>query len=184
MSRVQKVTVGQVVHLARRFFASLAPAPLSDAESRWLDDVLTHRERQLFDAMPLHDRRHALDVARRVDRSLVGSRDRGRRPWMVAALFHDVGKAESELGIPGRVVATVLAVGFGRASVAAWADRPGPERRFGLYLDHPSIGERLILEAGGPADAARWALVHQTATAVVPGMPERVRRALLDADDD
>lgn len=103
---------------------------------------------------------------------------------MLAALFHDVGKAESALGIPGRVVATTLSLLVGRDAVGAWARRSDRLGRLGLYLDHPAVGERLILEAGGPPDAARWARVHQTTTADVPGMPERVRRALLDADDD
>jgi len=180
----RRETVAHLVHLARRFVESLAPSPVSEAESRWLDEVLTPSERHLFEGMALHDRRHALEVARRVDRALVGSRQRGRREWVVAALFHDVGKTESGLGIAGRVAATVLALGLGRDAVMAWAGAPGPKRRFGVYVDHPAIGARLILDAGGPPAAARWALVHQSTTADVPGMPERVRRALLDADDD
>ncbi len=173
------------LHLARRFFASLSPTPLDQNETGWVRATLTPPEIALFDAMPLHDRRHALDVARRVDQSLLGTAQRGDRRWMVAALLHDVGKAESGLGVPGRVMATLLAWVWGRQTVAAWTGRPGVRGRIGLYIDHPDRGAELILVAGGPPEAAAWARLHQqTGTATVPGIPDVVRAALAAADDD
>ena len=45
--------------------------------------------------------------------------------WLRAALLHDVGKYHADLGVVGRRVATVVAVGLGQARVGAWS---GPLR--------------------------------------------------------
>lgn len=173
------------LHLARRFFASLSPTPLDEQEIAWVGAVLSPAELALFDSMPLHDRRHAIDVARRVDRSLAGTPHEGDRRWMLAALLHDVGKAQSGLGIPGRVVATLVAAAWGRQRVAIWACRTGMSGRIGLYIDHPAQGEELILVAGGPREAAAWARLHQDDPGTtVRGMPGIVGAALVAADDD
>ena len=95
------------------------------------------------------DRRHAVAVARRVDNAL----DHPERAVLAAALLHDVGKVDSGLGTPARVVATLAAmVGGDRA-------RSGTGR-IGRYLRHPSIGSALLAEAGSESLTVAWAAEH------------------------
>ena len=66
------------------------------------------------------DRRHAVAVARRVDDRLRGA----NRPVLAAALLHDVGKVDSGLGTPVRVVATLAGVvGGDRVFVVETVDK-------------------------------------------------------------
>ena len=65
------------------------------------------------------DRRHAVGVAREVERSLGAE---ASRPVLAAALLHDVGKIESGLGVYGRVIATLCGMIAGRET-----PRNGPE---------------------------------------------------------
>ncbi len=75
--------------------------------------------------MQNRDQRHSLDVLRRFD-SLFKAATRDER---AAALLHDVGKCESQLGWLGRIIATML----------------GPRTNsFRTYLDHEQIGLALI----------------------------------------
>src|SRR3546814_20809012 len=68
-------------------------------------------EAALWARMSAPDRRHAVGVARRVERALGAEAE---RPVLAAALLHDVGKVESGLRTYGRVVATPSAKVAGR----------------------------------------------------------------------
>jgi hypothetical protein len=62
------------------------------------------------------------------------------RDQVAAALLHDIGKVESDLGVPGRVIATVV----------------GPVgTSFRLYHDHEKIGLNLCREAGSSDETLR-----------------------------
>jgi hypothetical protein len=161
-------------HLVRRFFGSLrrgGPCPRDEA---WARDVLLIGERPLWDRLPGPDRRHAVDVARRVEASLGG---RATRPVVAAALLHDVGKVEAGLGTFGRVGATLLAAAAGRHRVAR---RSG---RVGRYVRHDALGAELLAAAGSDPLTRTWTREHH-----LP--PERwtvdaeLGHALKDADDD
>ena len=71
------------------------------------------------------DQRHSIAVLRR----FLSLRPSATRPEMRAALLHDIGKLQSNLGVLGRVVATLI----------------GPRgERFTAYHDHERIGSEML----------------------------------------
>lgn len=145
----------RVVHLARRFFASLSRRPPAVEDEVWAKEHLLADEESLWVQMRNHDRRHAIEVARRYEARRPGA----SRAEMAGVLLHDVGKVDSDLGIAGRVVATVV----------------GPRgRRLRSYHDHERIGAAACAAAG--SDPTTVALVAGTAEAAM-------LEALRSADD-
>ncbi len=128
-----------VLHLARRFFTSLSHRPPTPDDMTWARSWLADDEAALWSAMPVTDRRHSIDVARRF---------RERRPAaprveMAGALLHDVGKTASGLGTLRRVVATLV----------------GPRTdRLRRYHDHEAIGADMAARAG--SDPVTVALIR------------------------
>ncbi|MBV8236374.1 MAG: hypothetical protein JO075_11800, partial [Acidimicrobiia bacterium] len=57
-------------HLAKRFFGSLWPAGPSRTSEEWVQSTLSEGELRLWRRMNGADRRHAVAVARRVERQL------------------------------------------------------------------------------------------------------------------
>lgn len=127
----------KLAHLARRFVGSLRPGG-PDGE-QWAIEQLGAGERALWSRMSDPDRRHAVDVARRVPEHL-----------RVAALLHDVGKIESGLGTFARAGATVL----GLVGRDRWRGRVG------AYLHHDELGAALLRDAGSDALTIAWAREH------------------------
>ena len=114
----------RLLHLARRFFQSVRSRPLEPAEQDLIATWLQGPEAELFWRQQRIDRRHAFDAAGHVSAARPERTDLTR-----AALLHDVGKADSSLSIPGRVIASALdLIGI-------------PVRgRYRAYLDHGAIG--------------------------------------------
>jgi hypothetical protein len=116
---------------------SLAPPP--PADEAWVDRWLLPGERACWVRLANHDRRHAIAVARR----FTALRPAAERAEIAAALLHDVGKLESDLGVTARVVATLV----------------GPRTgRFRSYHDHEALGAALLEAAG--SDPATVALLR------------------------
>ncbi len=90
-------------HLVRRFFRSLRPRPLSPSEQAEVAPLLRETDADLFWRQAVADQRHALDCARFVAGEAAGRADLAR-----AALFHDVGKSRTNLGVLGRSLASGL----------------------------------------------------------------------------
>ena len=150
-------STAELRHLSGRFFGSLKPGGPPAGDEAWVWTVLVPGERALWGRMSGADRRHAVGVARRVPAELA-----------VPALLHDVGKVESGLGTFRRVVATVA----------------GPRtRRLAQYRDHPSIGARLLREAGSAELTVRWAAEHHLPSSRWT-VPQDVGEILKAADDD
>lgn len=148
-------------HLVLRFVTSLFALPPGAADEAWVAERLGDGEFALWAAQPRYDRRHTLRVARRVDR-LLAERD-DRHDWVAAALLHDVGKIQADLGVVGRSVATVVGGVVGKQRMAGWAgwhDESRIRGRFGRYAAHGEIGGGMVRAAGGREAAARWAEVH------------------------
>ena len=111
-------------------------------------------------------------VARRVDDAL----GHPERAVLAAALLHDIGKVDSGMGTPARVVATIVAmVGGQRARSGAG--------RIGRYLRHPVIGSDLLLGAGSEPVTVAWAAEHHLSERQWTVDPV-IARALHAADDD
>jgi hypothetical protein len=174
--------VARPAHLVRRFFGSLAPARLSPDEAGWAASQLLPDERELWARLSPADRRHALGVARDVERRLGVE---ATRPVLAAALLHDVGKIDADLGTYGRVMATLSGTVIGRDPVMIhrWTLVRGFTRRVGLYLQHDRLGGDLLEMAGSDPLTVAWAREHH----LPPDqwtVPADIGAALKAADDD
>ena len=87
--------------------------------------MLLRDEFDLWRTMPVMDQRHSIVVMHRF-RKL---RPSATKPEIRAALLHDIGKIQSNLGVLGRVLATLI----GRRGV-----------RFTAYHDHERIGSQML----------------------------------------
>ena len=118
-------------HLVRRFVGSLSRREPVVDDVRWVESQLLAPEWELWQQMPVADRRHSIEVARRFQ-----SMGQWTREEMAGALLHDIGKLQSGLGTSMRVVATVV----------------GPRtERFRRYHDHEPIGAEMLTNVGSPA---------------------------------
>ena len=131
-----------MIHLARRFFQSIADRGPDPLEEVWLLGLLSGAEAALYRRMSAADRSHALRSARCP--ALVDDAQR------VAAALHDVGKIQAGLGTCTRVGATLMGALFPRGLRGRWAD----------YMDHPRLGAAMLLEAGSAQLTVVWAAEH------------------------
>ena len=187
---------GSPIHLAARFFGSLVPVGPTPASQRWAESSLLPGEAKLFNSMSGADRRHAIGVARRASALArppgPGPAGGGEptREFVAAALLHDVGKIESDLGTIGRVFATLAAMVVGRSRLverAQCAPEQDPGRslatRCGLYMMHDRLGASLLEGAGSGDLTVAWAREHHLPEERWTVEP-RLGRALKQADGD
>jgi hypothetical protein len=144
-------------------------------------DILGPGEQSLWDRLSGADRRHAVGVARRVAEAL--GPEEASRPVLAAALLHDVGKLASDLGIYGRVVATVCGLTTRGEMAGAWSEAGGFTRRVGLYLRHGPLGAEMLRLAGSDGLTVAWAAQHHLPPEYWT-VGARVGAALKAADDD
>ncbi|MCP4222769.1 MAG: HD domain-containing protein [Actinomycetia bacterium] len=149
--------MGASAHLVKRFFSSLRPGGPSATDCAWVEEELTEAELVLWRRMSGPDRRHSAHVGREVQRRLGNE---ATRPVLAAALLHDVGKIDADLGTWGRVVATLSAKVAGPDTAKLWIKSRGFTRRVGLYLHHPEIGADLLEMAGSDPLTVAWAEEH------------------------
>jgi hypothetical protein len=172
--------MGRFVHLIRRFFGSLSPFEPRPDDEAWVAHVLSDEEVRLWHRMSRADRRHAVDVARRVERALGHE---ASDAVLAAALLHDVGKTAAGLGTLGRVGATLVSIGGGRVMAREWSRSGGVTRRVGLYLRHDELGADMLTLAGSDPLTVAWARQHHQ-PAQEWTVPEQVGTVLKAADDD
>ena len=171
---------GRASHLVRRFVGSLWPVGPGAAGEAWVRSVLNDEEHRLWRRMSRADRRHAVAVARRVEQAL-GSE--ATPPVLAAALLHDVGKVASGLGTFGRVAATLVGMGGGRAMADDWQQERGATRRIALYLRHPEVGADMLSLAGSDPLTVTWTREHHLSPDEWT-LPRELAEALKSADDD
>lgn len=172
--------MGKASHLSKRFFTSLWPGGPKGTDDEWARSFLTDAQVALWRQMSGTDQRHAVGVARRVERGLGHE---ATEPVMAAALLHDVGKVDAGLGVYGRVIATVSGAVAGRDAAQDWVKAGGFTRRVGLYLQHPRYSGDMLGMADSDAFTESWGREHH--------LPEEewtvdveLGRVLRDADDD
>jgi hypothetical protein len=176
-------------HLTKRALGSLVPVGPRGGDVVWVEGTLSAQELAVWRRMARADRRHSVTVARRVEAALASSEHADDQRWIAAALLHDIGKLDADLGVPLRVLAILAARIGGYERVAGWMPRRGLRRRFALYVRHPELGATRLVLAGSAPEVVTWARMHQNpvvtdAGAPVPGIPPAVVDALLAADDD
>ena len=167
-------------HLVKRFVGSLRPGGPGSSAETWVEGRLLPGELALWRRMSGPDRRHAVDVAERVERALGHE---ATRPVLAAALLHDVGKIDSGLRTYGRVVATLSAKVAGAEMAATWRKQRGFARKVGLYLQHDQIGGDLLELAGSDPLTVAWTREHHRPESEWTLEPA-IASALKAADDD
>ena len=175
--------MARLSHLTRRFFGSLRPGGPSADGQRWAESLLLPEERAIWGALSGPDRRHSVDVARRVQ---VDLGPQATRSVLAAALLHDCGKLQSGLRTPGRVVATILGATLVRTSedVSRWSSSTlSWKRSVGRYRNHPEGGGQMLIEAGSDSLTVAWACEHHLPPSQWTVDPV-VAEALHSADDD
>jgi hypothetical protein len=174
--------VAKPVHLVKRFFGSLVPRGPSAADAAWAESMLLPEEVELWRSMRRADRRHAAGVARRVQQQLG---DEATRPVIAAALLHDVGKLDADLGVYGRVIATLsgAVVRHDEETIRDWTRTRGFTRRVGLYLQHPRLGGDMLALAGSDPLTVAWTREHHLPESEWT-VPLELGQVLKDADDD
>jgi putative nucleotidyltransferase with HDIG domain len=140
-----------VAHLAKRFFTSLRPRPVDDADLAFVKLTLTPTELAEWEQLSRADKAESLATARRAAHALGPDAD---DTWLAVALLHDVGKTDSHLGTFGRAGATMIAgvVSHGRARHYG-----GP---IGRYVSHDDLGAARLRAAGARTEAVAWAEAH------------------------
>ena len=124
-------------------FISHVRARVSPDEEALVDRVLPPRAGTVFRAMPVADRRHALDVATRLTRD--GHDD---PELLAAALLHDAGKGD-RMALWHRVAGVLLESAAPRALRRLASPDAGSWRHpFHLYLHHDAISAEMAVAAG------------------------------------
>ena len=149
--------MGGAVHLTRRIFGALLPGGPPERDRAWIESVLSDAEYALWKRQYGPDRRHTAKVARAVESELG---DQATAPVLAAALLHDIGKIDADLGTWGRVIATLSAKVAGRDTARLWVKSSGFTRRVGLYLQHPEIGADMLAIAESDPLTVAWAAEH------------------------
>jgi HD-like signal output (HDOD) protein len=171
--------VKRLLHLVRRFFASLLPIGPSADDDAWAREQLSDAEQELWARMARVDRRHSAAVARQVAAEL-GEQATG--PVLTAALLHDVGKTIPHLGTFGRVVATLSEAVAGEDTARHWVETRGFTRRVGQYVLYPELGVDLLRMAGSDDLVIAWSREHHLPEDEWT-VPVDVGRVLQQADD-
>ncbi len=174
--------MARAFHLTKRFFGSLVPRGPSKVDADWATSQLSPAELDLWRQMSRNDRRHSVAVARRVEAALGPE---ATRPVLAAGLLHDVGKLDANLGVYGRVIATIsgAVVRHDEDTIRDWTRTRGFTRRVGLYLQHPRLGGDMLALAGSDSMTIAWTREHHL-PAEDWTLPENLAAALKDADDD
>jgi hypothetical protein len=169
----------RLLHLVRRFFASLLPIGPKQADDAWAREHLSDAEQDLWTTMARVDRRHSAAVARKVAGELD---DRATTRVSAAALLHDVGKTIPHLGTFGRVIATLSEAVAGEDTARHWMGTTGFTRRVGQYVLYPELGVDLLKMAGSDELVIAWSREHHLPEAEWT-VDATVGRALQAADD-
>jgi len=172
--------MGGALHLTRRFFGALRPGGPPEAERAWIETVLSDAEYSLWRRQYGPDRRHTAAAAREVERRLG---DEASPPVLAAALLHDIGKIDADLGTWGRVVATLSAKVAGIDTARLWTKSTGFTRRVGLYLRHPELGADMLAMAQSDPLTVAWAAEHHLPPEEWSLDPD-IAQVLHDVDDD
>lgn len=153
-------------------------ARVEPAEEALAADALPSRAVRLFAAMPVADRRHALDVAEKLIAAGIDDRD-----VIGAALLHDAAKGH-RMRLTHRVAGVLLeAVAPRLLERLADPDPSSWRHGFHLYLHHAQLSAEMALAAGCSPRLAAFILGRAGEDGESAAHDARLQRALLAADD-
>ena len=170
--------MGGTWHLTRRFFGSLRPGG-RPSPTVWGRGCAVRGRVRPWARQYGPDRRHTVQVAREVEHRL--GRD-ATRPVLAAALLHDIGKIDADLGTWGGS-SPPLRDGRRPRHGQRWITKRGLAGRIGRYLQHPEIGADLLAVAGSAPLTVAWAKEHHT-PAEAWTIDPAIGRVLFEVDDD
>ncbi len=135
----------------RQLTRSFRVQDFSQAETALIQSILLAQQFVLFQALPLHEQRHALNVCQTLLKGGYGQ----DVELLQASLLHDLGKHDPATGrtVPRwvKVANVALRTTFGPASLLRLARRDQPDSwryLFWLQLSHEKRGARLARNAG------------------------------------
>jgi putative nucleotidyltransferase with HDIG domain len=168
-------------HLVARFVTSLRARPIDEADRAFARDSLREEERECWDDLGPADQAESVATGRATIQLLNRTEhDWEAEPdWIAAALLHDIGKTETDLGTIGRSLATVAAMLAGDRRARAWSGA------FGRYVNHDELGAQRLRESGARPAAVAWAAAHHRPD-LWPGtgIPPEICRLLAAADGE
>jgi len=170
--------LGPLAHLVKRFFVSILVQRNNPNEEKYLLSLLTDRETKLYFAQPLIDRIHSVQSATKAKAEL---QNRDDQNLVVAAALHDVGKAQANLGILGRVLATIIDFILPLRILSEWKRHKGIRKKIHLYSFHSERSADLLEEAGSSQLVITWARHHHDKSSDVP-LPVEVFTLLKRSD--
>ncbi len=136
---------GTLGHLSRRFFDVLFSRSLDPAERATVETWLTPDLADAFFSQSAPDQRHGYEAGLHVIAA-------GAEPEVViAAAMHDIGKRRADLGITGRVIASLFIM-----------FQLPLTRRMRLYRDHGVSAAAELAALGAPPLAIDFALHHHS----------------------
>ncbi len=163
-------------HLVGRFVSSLAAPALDDADLTFVKLQLTTEELAVWSTLGRADRAESVAVARRVAVAIGRDVD---PDYLAAALLHDVGKVDAELGTFGRGGATVVAALVSHGRARAWPNQ------IGAYVAHDERGADKLRAAGARPTAVAWAAAHHRPERyAATGIPPEICVVLAQADGE
>jgi len=169
----------RAAHLVRRFVASLRPRPLDAPALAFVLNALRSEELGCWERLGPADRTESVATGRALVAELDGAGEATDSRWVAAALLHDVGKAETTLGVIGRSLATAAAAVAGPRRARAF---PGA---FGRYVNHDELGAQRLRAAGARPEAVSWAAAHhRPARWDATGIPRSICLLLAAADGE
>jgi putative nucleotidyltransferase with HDIG domain len=169
----------RAAHLVRRFLASLRPRPLRTDDVAFVQGALLSQEFQCWEQLGPADRAESVATGRALAAALDAAGQPSDTRWLAAALLHDVGKADSTLGVIGRSLATAAAAVAGPRRARAF---PGA---FGRYVNHDELGAQRLRAAGARPETVSWAAAHHRPGCWdATGIPPAICRMLAAADGE
>jgi hypothetical protein len=166
------------LHLVRRFWTSLFDQGLDPVIEGRLLELLNERETDLYQSQPNVDKLHSIRGAASIFDEISVDDD---TDLVIAAALHDVGKAETDLNLTGRVAATILQTLLTDKIMRRWCKQTGIRGRFGRYAFHSERGATLLKRAGSSRIVVAWAESHHK-TAAADSITEPVLKMLKKAD--
>jgi hypothetical protein len=167
----------RAAYRVRQFLHALF-APWVTEDLQEVRRALTPAQWALFLRMPAPDRRHGLAVFRALRAQGVACPD-----LLVAALLHDVGKAEAAPALWLRVL-TVLLERFAPRLLERWAQEEGSrwQRALWLYRQHAVLGARQAAAAGCSSLTVALIRRHHEPGGEMTGEEEHLLALLQEAD--
>lgn len=166
--------MNRFAHLTTRFFTSVRPRPVDEADRTFVELHLTAPELECWQKLEPADKAESVAVAHRVAAAL--GRDVDER-WLAAALLHDVGKSDVDLTPLGRAWATVVGALASHGRARLWPSDVG------RYIAHDELGAAQLRAAGARPEVVAWAEAHHRRELWAgTGIPLPVCEALAAAD--